>query len=273
MTVEVIERGHSSGKILVWALVFSLLMHVLFFVSFPTTFYAEDHLEKPTRERIIRVQRIKPDEGQLVDIQDQLHETTEAVDTNYLSDRNRKVEKQTRSINITKQQNQSTNNTNDQQAVEKKSKYSLNLSDRAIQNLTEKNGQIAFNQSLTSNYLPEITIGNETLLNTKEFAFNAFYIRMKRDVEGFWHPSRIFNQNSSLHGTYITTLTVILDQEGYLVQKPIILKSSGIPGLDQEASQSIEQASPFLNPPEELFKGEDQLRMNWSFIFNASNLF
>lgn len=272
MDLELSQRPGSSGKFLWWALAFSVLMHILFFVTFPTKFYTSDHVASAPPERVIRVQRMKQDDGQIVDIQDKLHDTNEQVDTNYLSDRNRKVEKQTRSINITRQQNQSTNQA-DQKTVEKESKYSLNLSDRAIQNLTEKTGQVAMNQSLTSNYLPEITIGDETLLNTREFAFNAFYIRMKRDVEGFWHPNTVLTQNSSLHGTYVTTLLIILDDEGYLVQKPTILKSSGIPGLDHEATQSIEKASPFLNPPKEIIQEDGTIRTQWSFIFNSSNLF
>lgn len=263
------QPSDSSAKILLFAFIFSVLVHILFFITLPTGFYSQDSITDQPR-KIIRVARIRPEQGQLVDITDQKHDTTEQVETNYLSDRNRKVEKQTRSLNITRQQNQSTNTKSKEQTVEKKSKYSLNLTDRTLRNLAEESGPTVMNQSMTSNYLPEITIGDETLLNTKEFAFNSFYIRMKHEIEGFWNPVQSANQNRSLHGRYITTIHVVLDSEGYLIQANII-KSSGFVPLDQEAVQAINKASPFPNPPKEVLGEDEKIRMNWSFIFDKTS--
>ena len=271
---ETTTTPHSPGKIFWIALIFSIFMHILLFFAFPRHFFStpETSSVNPS-EKIIRVKQFKQDQdGQIVDVQDQKHITKDAVDTNYLSDKNRKVDKQTRSIEVTKQQNQSMTSKTDQQSIEKPSKYSLNLSDNALNKLTAKNEtqQMSINQSLSSNYLPDITIGGETLLNTKEFAFNAFYIRMKRDIEGFWRPAIALTQNPHLNGTYVTVLTIVLDDEGYLAQKLVVARSSGIPDLDQEAIRSVEKASPFLNVPKELLQENGLLSVNFGFIFDST---
>lgn len=155
--------------------------------------------------------------------------------------------------------------------IEKTSKYKLDLSEKTLQKISEKSGQPMLNQSITSNYLPEISIGNETLLNTKEFAFHTFYIRMKREIEGYWHPDRMLSINQAIHGTFITSITVVLDEQGYLIQTHIY-KPSGISQLDREAIDAIEKASPFPNPPKELLGDDHKIRVNWNFIFDRTNL-
>ena len=235
-------------------------------------FSSSDTLPKPSeREKVIRVRKIPVKDGQIVDLQDDKSITKDSVETDSLSDKNRQVDKQTRSLNITRQENQSATTPQTPVESEKKSKYKLDLSDKTLQKVAEKSGQPVLNQSMTSNYLPESTIGNETLLNTKEFAFHTFYIRMKREIEGFWHPDRTLGQNQALHGTYITTITVVLDAGGYLIQANVI-KSSGINSLDFEAKQAIEKASPFPNPPKELLSEDQKIRVNWNFIFDRSSL-
>lgn len=273
MTTNRLPFQDHSKTILGAAFVASLLVHLLFFSSFPLQLMsAPSTVNEPLSERMIRVKRIPPKEqGKLVDIQDEKSVTDQSVDTDYLSDRNRKVEKQTRSLNITRQENQSANNQQSTGEIQKKSKYNLEISDRKLQAITEKGGPNKMFHSMTSNYLPEITIGNETLLNTKEFAFNAFYIRMKREIENFWHPDRSLMQNQALHGTYITSITVILDDQGELLDT-YIYKSSGIPSLDMEAVRAIEQASPYPNPPKELLMDDKKIRVNWNFIFDRSRL-
>ncbi len=92
---------------------------------------------------------------------------------------------------------------------------------------------------------------------------------MKREIEGFWHPDRVIIQNQFLHGTYITTMNVVLNEDGYILQVSL-LKTSGIPALDAEAKTAIEQASPFPNPPKELLGEDQKIRVNWNFIFDRS---
>ena len=271
MVAQRLNFPDHSRTVLGWAFVISLFIHLLFFSSFPTHFTSMSRLEsEPTPERMIRVKRIPQKEGKIVDIQDDKSITQDTVDTDYLSDRNRKVEQQTRSLNVTRQENQSADIRQSTGDVEKKSKYKLDLSDKTLRTITEKSGPAKMFQSMTSNYLPEITIGSETLLNTKEYAFHTFYIRMKREIENFWHPDRSVAQNQALHGTYITSITVILDDQGDLLDT-FIYKSSGIPALDQEAVRAIEQASPYPNPPKELLMEDKRIRVNWNFIFDRTS--
>ena len=94
---------------------------------------------------------------------------------------------------------------------------------------------------------------------------------MKREIEGFWHPDRVIPQNQAMHGTYITTINVILDDKGDLIQANVI-KSSGLNNLDLEAKRAIETASPFPNPPKELLNEDQKIRVNWSFIFDRTTI-
>lgn len=273
MTLFYGEKADSSRNILGLAFLVSLLIHLFFFTSIPAQlFSSSDVAPHPFKEKVIRVKRIPPkNQGQIVDLQDEKSVTQDSVETDYLSDKNRRVEKQTRSLNVTRDQNQSTSTPQPAKQLDKKSKYKLDLSDKAIRTITEKAGPPIMSQSSMSNYLPEITIGNETLLNTKEFAFHAFYIRMKREIEGFWRPDRAVTPNQAIHGTFVTTVNVVLDEQGYLQQAKVI-KSSGIEGLDREALQSIEKASPFPNPPKELLNDDQLIRVNWNFIFDRTGL-
>jgi len=264
---------NQSKYVLGGAFVVSLLIHLFFFTSFPMNFMKSSSvLEQKSDERIIRVKKIPMNEdGKIVDITDEKYVTKEDVETDYLSDKNRKVEKETRSLNIARQQNQTAGNPEQAAETDKTSKFKLDLSDKTLQKIAEKSGQPILNQSMTSNYLPEISIGNDTLLNTKEFAFHTFYIRMKREIEGFWHPDRVLASNAAMHGTYITSITVVLDDQGYLIQTHIY-KSSGISQLDHEAIHAIEKASPFPNPPKELMSEDKKIRVNWNFIFDRTSL-
>ncbi len=273
MTAGRLPYQDHSKYILGGAFLFSLLLHLLFFSSFPLRlFESKPTMDSTPKERIIRVKNIPVNkEGQIVDLKDEKYVTKDSVQTDYLSDKNRKVDKQTRSLNVTRQENKSMNNPTTIDESEKTSKYKLDLSDKTLQKIAEKGGRPMLNQSMTSNYLPEISIGSETLLNTKEFAFHTFYIRMKREIEGFWHPDRALSLNQAMHGTYITSVTVVLDEQGYLLQTHIY-KSSGIGQLDKEAVDSIEKASPFPNPPKELMSEDKKIRVNWNFIFDRTSL-
>jgi|JI10StandDraft_1071094.scaffolds.fasta_scaffold284164_2 TonB family protein len=273
MTAGRLPYQDHSKYILGGAFLFSLFLHLLFFTSFPLRlFETSPAIDSTPKERIIRVKNIPTNkDGRIVDLNDEKYVTKDSVETDYLSDKNRKVDKQTRSLNVTRQQNQSMNKPATLDESEKTSKYKLDLSDKTLQKIAEKGGQPILNQSMTSNYLPEISIGSETLLNTKEFAFHTFYIRMKREIEGFWHPDRALSVNQAMHGTYITSVTVVLDEQGYLIQTHIY-KSSGIVQLDKEAIDSIEKASPFPNPPKELMSDDKRIRVNWNFIFDRTSL-
>ena len=273
MTLFYGEKATSSRNIFALAFLASVIIHVLFFTTLPAQLFSSSNaVQSPFKNKVIRVKRIPPkDLGQIVDIQDDKSVTQDSVETDYLSDKNRRVEKQTRSVNVTREQNQATSSPQTAKPLEKKSKYKLDLSDKAVQQLAQKSGPPIMSQTSMSNYLPEITIGSETLLNTKEFAFHAFYIRMKREIEGFWRPDQAVNPALQIHGTYVTTVNVVLDEQGYLIQAKVI-RPSGIEGLDQAAAQAIEKASPFPNPPKELLNDDGRIRVNWNFIFDRTGL-
>ncbi|MEZ4703860.1 MAG: energy transducer TonB [Bdellovibrionota bacterium] len=246
------------------AMLVSLLFHVLvlLFLGQLSVSSAKKILPGPQQTPIRKVVwNTPPDEGKIVDLAPlDAYETSEKVESSYLSDRNRRVpkEQQARSTGVP------TESTSRNSPNPKTSKYSLNLSDQELLALQKEKDLLA-SPSSPSNYLPEIQLGDETLLNTKSFAFSNYFVRMKRQIEGYWSPVQYLHRLPSLRNQYVTLVTIILDEKGYLVSQRVS-QSSGFDFLDREATDSVQKASPFLNPPKDLLDENLQIRVPFSFI-------
>jgi len=53
---------------------------------------------------------------------------------------------------------------------------------------------------------------------------------------------------------------------GGQLQELFVVRSSGIPGYDEEAMRTIRQSAPFSAPPEKILGKDHSLRMTWNFI-------
>ncbi|HLG20383.1 MAG TPA: energy transducer TonB, partial [Bdellovibrionota bacterium] len=117
-----------------------------------------------------------------------------------------------------------------------------------------------------TNYLPEISMGDETLLNTREYVYASFFIRMKRQMENVWDPRNVLSRETRAREQYVTTVGITLRKDGYL-ESVRILGSSGNPALDREAVRAVRAGAPYLNPPPALVEANGRIVIpSWHFI-------
>jgi len=133
----------------------------------------------------------------------------------------------------------------------------------------EKTGQ---GFSASNDYLPDVSIGANTLLNTQEFKYYGFYERIRQKLSLQWE-TRLRNSFESLvrqgvkqiTGDRITRLRVHLSSDGQLVRSDV-LGTSGYHELDRAALEAFKAAAPFPNPPKALMATGDSLTIDWSFV-------
>ncbi len=117
-------------------------------------------------------------------------------------------------------------------------------------------------------YLKNVQAGEENHLNTAEFKFFGYFQRIKKQVEAFWvlrlRDLAKFKKIST--SEFKTFLVVILDSKGRMSSLHIY-GPSGIIELDKIAMDSFVMAGSFPNPPKELIKN-GQVRLEWGFIVN-----
>jgi len=123
-----------------------------------------------------------------------------------------------------------------------------------------------------SSLVPQVKMGGFTSLNTDQFVFYTFYSRTNEQVGPRW----IFNlrtyandlSRASLKSVSrkerITQIEILLDKNGKYLDT-IVHQKSGIAGLDEAAINAFKQASPFLNPPEEMVQSDGNIHLHYSF--------
>ncbi len=254
-------------------LVLSVLLHLLILPLLPLFFSAENSeagTPSPMKVRVFPLPKPQNDrlKGQIVDVPNSSSSET-PNQSQYLSDRNRTVTKQTQSRYTGPNQTPA-------QSLESKDtqegKLNLDLPKTFLKEMKKQQQQLA--ALSPKNYLPEVSFGDETLLNTKEFAYSSFYVRMKRQIEMNWSPQRL--QLSALAGRdqWTTVIQFTLTKYGDLANMRM-LRSSGNMFLDQEALKAIKASAPFLNPPTDLIEPDGKIRRIplMHFIVNTSTLF
>jgi hypothetical protein len=104
--------------------------------------------------------------------------------------------------------------------------------------------------------LEGVAAGDETALSTRPWAHAGFFRRVRDRVAQFWDVRGAFSHSDPLGSVYgyrdrETVVLVTLDCAGNL-DGTILLEDSGARFLDELAVDSIAQAAPFHNPPQEL---------------------
>ena len=117
--------------------------------------------------------------------------------------------------------------------------------------------------------LKDVDEGEETLLNTKQWKFASFFLRVKAQIEQYWRPDIAFLTHDPTGRIYgykdrETIVRVVLNEDGSL-KDIFIIKPSGAPFLDREALHAIKRASPFPNPPKELIDPKEKI-----IVFNCA---
>ena len=116
----------------------------------------------------------------------------------------------------------------------------------------------------------DVVDGDATAINTKAWEFSSFFNRVKEQVERYWHPDREYQRRDPYANIYgykdrETVLLVVLRGNGSL-KKAYVMEGSGVPFLDDEAREAVEQAAPFPNVPDGL-KDKDDGLVKFTFHF------
>lgn len=129
-----------------------------------------------------------------------------------------------------------------------------------------------YGESTTYDYLPDVRIGDDTILNTAQFIYFTFYRRVEERVVYLWNNyvtefirSRPDVAENLSKRDYVTDVEAVLDKEGNFIRMQII-RSAGVTGLDQAPEQAFAVASPFVNPPEGMVEEDGLIKMRWRFI-------
>ncbi len=112
----------------------------------------------------------------------------------------------------------------------------------------------------------------ENLLNTRSSKFYSFYARIHQAIGPLWESrAREVTRSSKLSPKdYITRVEIILDRGGIL-QGVRIFESAGIQAFDRAVTESWKRVGRFPNPPAELLEKDGYLHMGWTFTFRLQN--
>lgn len=266
--------------------VVSLLVHLLAFLLLPLV---------PTPEYV-------PDEETIVDIDPALLEelesavqrqvvesekapnTQEPKEAKYLGERNQTVEKETKAARVdtfqagapSQQQQLSLRSLAPNPSFERPPEPGEMDVFRKQQMKQELEQRKTGNAAATNDYLKDVSEGNRTLLNTKEFIYFGYYHRIRQRLEQAW--------NSKLRGVlstymrsgrrlasdqdYVTRLIVVLDENGK-IKAVKVLEESGARDLDDAAVEAFNRAGPFPNPPKGLIDKDGLIKIRWDFILQS----
>jgi TonB family protein len=120
--------------------------------------------------------------------------------------------------------------------------------------------------------LPDsIKVGEITALNTDHYLFYSFYSRIEEAIRFKWeHDVEITlsnlnrNQYHNPKSIWSTRLDILLTKEGKF-HKAVLLKESGIHGLDMAAINAFREASFFPHPPKEMIGEDGFIRLQYQF--------
>jgi len=112
--------------------------------------------------------------------------------------------------------------------------------------------------------------GEETWLNTRDFKYSSFYLRIHRAVQQQWDPAGPLRSRDPYgqrftQKEWVTGVTVKLDEQG-AVKQVTVVRSSGLEFLDNAAVQAFLKAQPFVNPPPALVDSRREIVLPmWTF--------
>lgn len=297
-----------------WTVLLSILLHV--FIMTREALRVSPKLDTAANEPPpIEVTEITPEmiellKKRLKESKEKIIAETEDADNKeidpnatYLSDRNQKVEKQTRSKKIddfrkkegsglketdtakrgtipptgeegTKDKSELEIAAGTDEKKEKSEGIKRNWKTLSLKDLSV--GGDGGPDSATDDYLNDLSTGDRTLLSTKEFKYFSYYHRIKDLLRQYWKPAvehklaLIFKKGQRVSSKeMITRLLIMLDTSGG-IQKISRLSSSGVKDLDDAAVEAFEKAGPFPNPPKGIVDPDGFVRIRWDFILKAN---
>lgn len=123
-------------------------------------------------------------------------------------------------------------------------------------------------------HLEDVDVGDQTLLNTREYKYAWFFNRVKRSVQQRWHAVDAHRRHDPYGRVYgvrdrLTVVQVTLDKNGGL-DDIFVTQDSGAAFLDEAALQAFRDAQPFPNPPEGLLDENGRITFRFSFYLEIN---
>ncbi|KYG60510.1 energy transducer TonB [Bdellovibrio bacteriovorus] len=141
----------------------------------------------------------------------------------------------------------------------------------------EQNTGTGAETSQTNDYLKDVNVGLETVLNTREFKYYSYYNRIRKQLAQHWEGrvrdklSKMFKEGRAPAATNqdrITKLMIVLNDKGTLVRVQV-LSDSGVRDLDDAAIEAFRAAAPFPNPPKGIVEGDGTVKIRWDFVLET----
>ena len=199
----------------------------------------------------------------------------------YLSEQNKTVEKEIQAVmkGLFHQAEHSSKDpiVDSQQVKRQLSSVSEDLSKIIKAPLELKLDESGTKLSQTPDFLPGVELGSHTLLNTKEFIYYSFFVRMKEQL--YWRWLQYFKQDNSStlislarekQRLFSTYLYVFLSPDGEM-QDLMVTDSSGSELADSAALHAFLSAAPFPNPPGGLVEEDGFIHIQQSFHIYVSS--
>ena len=131
--------------------------------------------------------------------------------------------------------------------------------------------------SQSSDYIKDVEVGLETVLNTREFKYYSYYNRIRKQLAQHWEGrvrdklSKLFREGrapAATHQDRVTKLMIVLNDRGTLVRVQVI-SDSGVSDLDDAAIEAFRAAAPFPNPPKGIVEGDGTVKIRWDFVLES----
>ncbi len=145
------------------------------------------------------------------------------------------------------------------------------------QTTSENSTGTGADNSQTNDYVKDVEVGLETMLNTREFKYYSYYNRIRKQLGQHWEGrvreklSRLFKEGRAPAATNrdrITKLMIVLNDKGTLVRVQV-LSDSGVRDLDDAAIEAFRAAAPFPNPPKGIVENDGTVKIRWDFVLET----
>lgn len=193
-------------------------------------------------------------------------------DARYLSDRNRRVEREQRARENTAIPHSAppprTRPRSERMRPLSALGVPMPLRNREPEPPREEDQRESGDQYVKDPTLPE---GDQNLLNTQESVYYSFYARIYEAVAPRWQSRmrELLRNPQWRRGEYVTHMEAILDEDGTLVDT-VYTQSSGITAFDEVASETWRRIGRFPNPPRGLLNEKRQVRIGFSYTVTVS---
>ncbi|MCB0422668.1 MAG: TonB family protein [Bdellovibrionales bacterium] len=172
------------------------------------------------------------------------------------------------------------------EAAQKKAKQDLQERARGELAIPKERSLVGDNQvigepSTLGEYIPNVKTGGFTALNTDQFIYYTFYLRVNERIRNHWvnHVREFIDRTplgllaQSARRPQETRIEVLLSKEGKYIET-IIHKGSDFELLDLAAVKAFAEAAPLPNPPEEMVEKDGKIHLHYSLyvIFDPAHI-